>query len=223
MLNHPWSKPFNQADWLGIAIRRVSANQWHTGVVYVVNGTAKLRHLCGHLTLRDELAEDGRYLWIDVAALGSINKRLMALRLARAGQDKVPYGVGFLEDGRYLDKKTLLYCKTEPGMGLTCATYVMEIFHTFGYKPFVFSEWTADGADVKWQADALNDNLYNNPSDADHFEAEHQNIGSPRFHPQHVTGAGHPSKWPISRVDAEALAFQVTTDYSKWWPADLVH
>lgn len=223
MLNDPLGKPFDQADWLGFAIRRVSATQWHTGMVYVVQGKARLRHLCGHLALRDEPAGDVRYLWIDVAALGTVNKRLISLRLARAGQDKVPYGVGFLEDGHYLDKKTLRYRRTEPGMGLTCATYVMEILHTFGHKPFVVSEWAAEDGDAKWQADALQDNLQNNPEDADHFKAEQQNIGSPRFHPQHVMGAGHPNNWPVSRTEAETLASQVTADYNAKRPVSLLH
>ncbi|MFV3073157.1 hypothetical protein [Niveispirillum fermenti] len=223
MLNNPTSIPFDRADSIGFVIRRISGDQWHTGMLYIHEGKARLRHLCSHNHLEDEPAEELHYLWTEVAAIGSINKRLIALRLGKGGKNKVPYGVGFLDNGHYLDKQTLHYTKTELGMGLTCATYVMEILHTFGFKPFTISEWTPNDGDVHWQRSILQYFKQCHPDAEKHFETEQQNIGSPRFHPQHVTGAGHAEEWPVSKTDAELLATQVTINYNAVFPQPLMH
>ena len=215
MLNDPVSVPFDSVQSIGFAIMRTGAHQWHVGMLYKINGhAARLRHLCWHLEVKDDDLCDFRYMWVDVAALGPQNKRLLALRLSKVGKDKVPYGVGFKEDGEYIDKKTLRYRKTVLGDGLTCATYVLEILQTFGHKPFVFSQWVATQPDIDWQKATIAENEAKYPNDIAHFSAERSNIGGARFRPEHITASGKENKWPVSQESADTGGAAVIVKYN---------
>jgi hypothetical protein len=96
MLNDPLQAGFEKVDLVGFAIRRPGPEQYHVGLLYKVPGKpVRLRHQCDHLDIRDKEPDNPEYLWTDVAALSSLNKRLIANKMSRAGGDKVPYGVGF--------------------------------------------------------------------------------------------------------------------------------
>jgi len=219
MLNDPWNAPFDQVDWIGFAIKRTAGRQFHVGILYKLNGKpVHLRHQCDHRLLVDAPPTDFAYLWINVSALGAINKRLIANKLSKAGGDKIPYGIGFKMNEQYLDKKTLKYCNTDPGNGLTCATYILAVLRTLGFDPFEYGEWHPTASDVGWQENSLSRKALQFPNDADHFSAEQTHVGGPRFRPEHVVGAGHPPSWPIAQAHADVLGAEVIGCYDQRRP-----
>lgn len=219
MLFDPLKNPFDGVEWAGFAIRHVRAGQFHVGFLYKLQGkAARLHHQHSHLDTRDEAPSEFDYLWLNIAPLSQINKRLIANRLSRAGGDKIPYGVGFDLDGEYLDRKTLKYARTDPGEGLTCATYVVSVLENLGFPPFVREGWQSSPEDVEWQRRILEFMASKNPDSAEHFEAEKANVGGPRFRPDHVAGAGAAQKWPIKQDEANSLAEQVVAAHEALRP-----
>jgi hypothetical protein len=219
MLKDPVQESFDKVDIAGFAIRRPSPGQYHIALLYKVSEKpARIRHQCDHLELRDKQAGGIDYLWTDIAALSSLNKRLIANKMSRAGGDKVPYGVGFRQDGKYLDKKTLKYAVTEPGQGLTCATYIIAVMETLGFFPFDRKRWTSTTEDTNWQAKMIAQQTAQHPSAGKHFEAERAHIGEPRFRPEHVVASAYPLIWPLTQETANEIAAKVTACYDQKRP-----
>lgn len=222
MLSDPFNEAFDNVDLVGFAIRRAERRQFHVGILYKLPGKpVHLRHQCTHNILVDTEPQEFAYLWTNIAALKSVNKRLLANKLYKAGGDKIPYGVGYQIDREYLDKKTLKYKVTEPGQGLTCATYVMAVLEAMGFKPFDLKDWQPVASDAEWQRNMIDDLAKKNADDADHFLAEQANIGQWRFRPEHVAGSGNPSTWPIAQAQANELGAQVVASYDEKRPPQL--
>jgi hypothetical protein len=219
MLNDPLQAGFENVDLVGFAIRRPGPEQYHVGLLYKVPGKpVRLRHQCDHLDIKDKEPDNPEYLWTDVAALSSLNKRLIANKMSRAGGDKVPYGVGFRVDGKYLDKKTLKYAVTELGEGLTCATYIVAVMETLGFFPFDRKGWTSTPEDTNWQKAMISRKAAEHPTAVKHFEAEKAHIGESRFRPEHVVAAGYPPTWPLTQAVANELAGKIVAFYNQKRP-----
>jgi hypothetical protein len=170
MLNDPLQKGFEELDRVGFAIRRPEPSQFHVGLLYKDAKKVYLRHQCDHLVLKED-EPSCAYLWTDIAALSPLNKRLIANKMSRAGGDKVPYGVGYRLNGNYLDKKTLKYLVTEPGAGLTCATYIIEVLETLGFFPFDRKNWLSTEHDTAWQEQQIEQKMRRHPGAKEHFRS----------------------------------------------------
>jgi hypothetical protein len=218
MLNDPAQSGFENVDRLGFAIRRPRERQFHVGLLYRSGTKSKLRHHCEHNDLRDEDAGNPEYLWTDIAALSAVNKKLIANRMSRAGGDKVPYGVGFRAGRKYLDPKTLKYVSTNPGDGLTCATYIVAAMETLGFVPLDMSDWPETTEDTAWQARMVQAQAEKFPKDKEHFEAEKANVGGPRVRPEHVVATAYPKTWPITHAEATEIGAKVIACYDKKRP-----
>ncbi len=214
MLNDPLHNPYDKVHYFGFAIRRVTASQWHVGMLYKFGAAeARLRHQCSHDYLRDEEAKghECHFLWVDIAALDDINKKLIAGKLTKAGGDKIPYGIGFQEGGSYIDNETLRYINTNPGMGLTCASYILAVLASLGFRPLDIEHWKSTEADIAWQTSILL--AVGIPHQSEHYIKETNNIGAPRFRPEHIVASGLESEWPIDQLTAEVRGSDVITVY----------
>jgi hypothetical protein len=219
MLNDPSNTGFETVELTAFAILRSGAGQFHTGLLYKIGKKVHLRHQCDHLVVKDgEPSTDSDYLWTNISALSALNKRLIANKLSRAGGDNVPYGVGYRVNGNYLDKRTLKYIATNPGDGLTCATYVVAVMETLGFRPFETEKWLPIDEDTAWQRDTIESQMGRHPESKEHFEAEKANIGSPRFRPDQVVAAGYPPTWPLTQAQANELGEKVISSYDAQRP-----
>jgi hypothetical protein len=218
MLNDPLKIEFDKVDLVGFAMRRPRDRQFHVGLLYKHGKKTYLRHHCDHLDLKEEEASNMNDLWTDIAALSQLNKRLIANKMAKAGSDKVPYGIGYRVDGKYIDKKTMKYAVTEIGQGLTCSTYIVAALETLGFFPFKRSEWEATEQDTAWQKTALEDQVRRHPEAEEHFKAEQCNVGGPRFRPDHIVASAYPAEWPIAQDKANELGVQVIACYDSKRP-----
>ena len=218
MLKDPAETGFDQVDDVGYAFRRPGGQQYHVGILYKSGDQVRLRHQCDHLETRDEIAGHPSDLWTDIAAIKATNKAIIAARLAKVGGDTVPYGVGYKSDKGYIDKRTLKYCLTTPGDGLTCATYIVAILEALGYAPFDHTNWLPTINDVVWQANILGLMAGAHSDAGAHFAAEQANIGAPRYQPEHVVASGVPAEWPLSQVAANDLGVVAKSEYNRMRP-----
>jgi len=191
-VNSVFNNSFANVDGIAVALSRPKKrlNQQHVGVLYKdTNNTTQLLHQAWHCDLRKEPPND-KYIWLDVP-LDPINKIHLATvceMIFQANKSGIPYGLcvdgtGFAIDGSF--------DANDHNDGLTCATFVIQVFHSQGIIIIDLDGWKHRKADKKWQNQILQ-NLKAYPTTTDAF-IEHQKskilAGSARFKPEEVAAA----------------------------------
>lgn len=179
---------FENIDTVCVAICRPKRklNQQHIGLLYV-GGEGKLSflHLAWHYQLIKEAPKE-KYLWMDIS-LDPINKMHLAtvceLIYDSNQNSSIPYGIcidgtGFAKDGKFTAEENYA--------GLTCATFVIQVFHSQGFQIIDFEKWKHRKADKCWQMQIIQ-NLKNRASE-EHIQYQRRKIleGAARFKPEEV-------------------------------------
>ena len=147
---------FDEINGVSVAIGRLDKRrrQQHTGIYYrSSNGTPKFLHLAWHYKLRNEEPQD-EYLWLD-SILDPINQTHLATicqLIFDSNVDGIPYGIciegtDFARNGKFTAE--------EQHAGLTCATFVIQVFHSQGFRIIDFDKWKHRQSDKKWQRQIL--------------------------------------------------------------------
>lgn len=185
-----FNSSFDQIDTVCLAIARLDVNreQQHTGLLYFDGDKVNLLHLAWHNDLRKD-DPDKNYLWLEIP-LDSINKIHFATYCAMIYENNekgIPYGLSiegsnFSEDGNFI--------QNEPHVGLTCATFVIRVFHAQGFDIIDFEKWPSRVEDKKWQIGIIN--FLKRYVSHEYFEAQYEKIlsGVARFKPEEVAVAG---------------------------------
>src|SRR5262249_3545344 len=148
-------RQYNELSTVGIAIR--GQGQLHIGVLHRIDDDVQLCHLRFHHDLVREPPEEG-YYWEDCQIFcGGVdrtaNGRFFAISVAETANDpNIPYGFAFEEncfgnDGTYHAMKI--------GQGLTCATFIIALFHCAGYPIVKLDTWKRRSEDSTFQNDIL--------------------------------------------------------------------
>ncbi|UWU25433.1 hypothetical protein N2601_31075 (plasmid) [Rhizobium sp. CB3060] len=150
--------PGQHLDQIGVAIKKVSEHQNHVGVLYRYGDTVRMSHLWWHHRLSDEVLDEG-YHWGKCGLFEDdpLNGQAFAakLRAIRQNRGTIPYG--FYSKGDAFDEAGVFQPFEEPGMGLTCATYVTSVFEWFGHSIVDLDTWRPRDTDVEWQKGMLSD------------------------------------------------------------------
>tara|TARA_R110001583_G_scaffold150393_1_gene302458 strand:+ start:2466 stop:3152 length:687 start_codon:yes stop_codon:yes gene_type:complete len=179
---------FADVEAVGVAISRPKKrlNQQHIGLLYLdEDASPQLLHHAWHHDLRKESPSD-KYLWLDIP-LDPINKLHLATfceLVYEANKDGIPYGIctdgtGFSDDGAFT--------AGDNHEGLTCATFVAQVFHSQGFIIIDFAGWKHRKADKKWQLQILQ-NLKQSGASEEHLEHQRKRMlsGAARFKPEEV-------------------------------------
>lgn len=177
---------------LSIALTSINAKQRHIGILYTDSGnTEKLLHFAWYKKLRNDNPKD-KYIWYDIA-LDEINKITLSAWcevIFHANQNNIPYdinmyGTSFDETGEFQ--------KTQTYSGLTCATFVMQVFHSHGLKIIDLANWPIREEDKTWQFNIAKTLLEEIPliNRAPYLKTKLQEImlGVQRFRPEEVAAA----------------------------------
>ena len=167
-----------------------------------VRNPAKVAHLAFHLMLRFDTPSDvmrhGELAWVQ-CGLDEINRSVLAAAIARSavdGQLPVPYSPHY--EGVYLEKGTLRYERGAPGEGLTCATYMLEVFDALGFELVLRDTWPVreqeDREWVEWIISELEKNAHCTP---EHIQAIRDHPIGVRFRPEEVAGAVASERPPL--------------------------
>lgn len=136
---------------LGVAIRFMSGDQAHVGLIYQQPGGAfRFLHLPQHGHLQDEPLPKGSY-HIAPAWLDSRHQAWLAL-VCPALQDIVdayPYSPHYCHGALAADGA---FNPPEPGFGLTCATFVMGFLASHGFDVVRAEEWPHRESDDAFHA-----------------------------------------------------------------------
>ncbi len=189
-INSIFNSSHADINGISVAIGRPdpSQNQQHIGILFIdADQSPKFLHLAWHYELRKD-EPNIKYLWVDIP-IDPINKIHLATVCAlifESNQNGIPYGIcvdgtGFAEDGSFTSE--------EKFAGLTCATFVIQVFHSQSYWLVDFEKWPDRADDMTWQNQIL-DTLQKYASN-DHIKAQREKIqkGAARFRPEEVAAA----------------------------------
>jgi hypothetical protein len=198
---------FAALEHVGVAIKSFSPRQKHVGLIYRVDNDLNLLHLAWHIDLRNEPVKPG-YFW-GVCGLfvdDALNGKIFAARMLSVARNQgiIPYGVyangkAFAENGSFVPFP-------EPGMGLTCATFVIQLFHSFGHAICDLSSWEARDDDATWQAEIIEKLREDYPQHADRVS---DYIGRHRIRPEEAAAAVMNPAPPTSFSRAVELAAEI--------------
>jgi hypothetical protein len=198
--------PFDQVRPAGIAIRDLDSQQRHMGILHRDLGAKEVRllHLAWHLDLRNETPIEG-YLWIDPAVPSRRLTQLAAVcRMVwlANGRDTIPYG--FSPPSDCMDADTGKYLVGPTQHGLTCATFVLAVFHRAGLPLVQYASWPVGRpGDAEWQQRILEALRRSGRATPEHIHAVENDVGTVRFRPEEVAGAATVSPLPADFGAAE--------------------
>lgn len=193
-----FNSSFNDVDGVGVAIGRPDSRyeQQHIGLLFIdADGQPKFLHLAWHYQLKKDSPDDN-YLWLDTS-LDSINKVHLATFCAsifESNPNGIPYGVcidgaSFSEEGFFIAE--------EKYAGMTCATFVINVFHSQGFLIIDSEKWSVRETDRAWQEQILR--ILENHAPKEYVESQKQRIQQghvARFRPEEVAIAAALSNAP---------------------------
>ena len=188
---------------LAIQLTDPKRKQFHVMAIYRKDHSLIIGDLQWHFKVGRRYAGDEPEIKWVAPDLNEMDQRLLASKIdvwLELNATKIPYSVA--HPGGIIWKDNV-WAGNQPGQGLTCATFILELFKELGI-PFVDVEsWDARCGDKEWAENILNI-LRSKLSTAD-FEAQRDRLGSTvRIRPSDVVSAAH-----LVKADLEvALRFK---------------
>ena len=218
-LNNLNTAPFDAVQAIALVIRTTRSGQQHIGIVYKdpddPQADTTLIDLQWHYALssRPILPKDkDKYLWV-TPSIDPETAYVLARLCNKVGTKySLPgnvigyalryYGVGFdVRTGELGNKK---------GLGLTCATFVLAIFASYGIPLLELATWRKRAEDKLWGEQIVAD-LRKHGADEKHVEAVNKQVkrGCLRYRPEEVAAAGAAPSVPIGFEYAEELGKRI--------------
>lgn len=163
----------------------------HLGLlIRTETGELSLIHLGWHHYLENDTPPDECYCWVQ---LDWMNKTVATsiidwcLEVAEINKNSIQYSILYGGDSHFDTNSQ--FVDGPPGFGLTCATFVLDIFHNFGLELLDIEGWTHREGDKQW-ADFILDMLKKTRHvSQEHLEAQQAMMDKfVRFRPEEVAG-----------------------------------
>lgn len=193
---------------LGVAIKNNGETR-HIGILLNDHGVGMILHLAWHKDVRFERV-DPTYFWIPTGLpsedVMAISEALVAAAANQPSLSSVSYSP--LYEGSYFLGNSLHYVRNEPGHGLTCATFVLAVFDSFGYNLIDANQWPVRDEDEQWRDNVI-ENLKQHPRTStpqemeEHIRAILTHPSAIRFRPEEVAASVAATKLPMGFMDAE--------------------
>lgn len=162
--------------------------------------------LCSHLrTRRVEARANDQMFWVE-PRISEEERKFLAAKVnawLERNENKIPYSVASPGGVVFRDD---VWVGDQPGQGLTCATFIVELFNELGI-PFIDAEtWTARTGDEDWALGILD--MLQGSMSLEHADAQRRLIGqATRIRPSDVAAAGE-------LIQEESLAALTFTEVS---------
>ncbi len=198
LVNFPEVTPFDGVDTVGFALSTNDPNsiQNHIAILYKFDSDEpKLLHLAWHEDLRTEQTPNNKYIWIDLGEqFTEIDKQIILAHVFKIveanGSAVIPYG--FDSKGQYIDLETGKFKPSLKAVGLTCATFVLQVFKSCGFELVNLDSWQKkDKKAIRWQKEMLKTLVEREGVSKEFLEHQTANIGSRRYLPEEVAAASH--------------------------------
>lgn len=216
IINSSSDKPFIDVDVVGIAIsRNHQHNQNHIAILYKyddIEAEPLILHVATHHKFLKELP-DSRYLWLDLSGdFDSIDRAIICghvQKIADANSiDSIQYGLDV--NSKFIDSETGKFKSTMNNIGLTCGTFILEVFESCGFKLINWDSWPKNQkSDIKWQKKII-ELVFSRLPDVpkDYLERQSKNIGNARFLPEEVA-ASTQLEIPVNKAKVKKPALDI--------------
>ncbi|HWC59576.1 MAG TPA: hypothetical protein VHC44_07765 [Verrucomicrobiae bacterium] len=202
----------SELDHVAIAITSVrnKPGQHHVGVLHKDESSREVRmlHLAWHNQLRNSVPKTS-YAWV-VPPIPKRRARQVAAfcrKVHRANISGIPYAFSLASD--CFDEQTGAFLVGPERLGLTCASFVLGIFHSTGLPLLQYDTWPKkrDG-DEEWQRRVI-ENLKQSGASQEHIQGVESELGAIRYRPEDVAGAGASESIPASFDEANLLSIEI--------------
>ncbi|WP_177228288.1 hypothetical protein [Paraburkholderia megapolitana] len=192
---------------IGVAIGG-ALDQRHVGLLFRAGSRdIQFLHLAWHHHLKCGRPDPG-YGWVACPSFDDEEANMFAtwaLAVYNANVGSMPYGLNYALGSQFDDAGKFI--ASTDGEGLTCATFLMALFRSFGYDAVEEQSWVNRESDRAFHEKIVTA-LRSAPSaDPQHVAAQERHIGTaPRFRPEEVAVALNAYvDDPICFADAEPL------------------
>ena len=200
-------------DNICVVIKEFDENQYHTGFFFKsISGEVKFLHLAWYENLILGKPNPD-YKWLDIPfdEYNQLHFQLFLESIFAQNNKNIPYGISI--DGIDFGSNGELL-KKEEYLGLTCATFVLRVLHSQGYKIINLDEWKISEEDEIWQKDIISKLEEYAPKKF----IEHQKtyIGKvARYKPSEVVVAANSENHPLPQESIIELSKKLIQDYFK--------
>lgn len=189
---------------VGIAIKQVAGEQLHLGILYRIDKSdPRFCHLAWHYQLMDEPPQND-YYWDDCLFLidDPVNAKIFSARMLTIAQSKRIIAYGIYHEGGVFTHDAKFIGFPDEGMGLTCASFVVAVFHSMGLPILQEKTWQSRGDDNIWQQKILK--LLEERAGAAHVRAAKKYVGAFRMRPEEVAASATAENPPLDFKQADA-------------------
>lgn len=209
-------------DTVGLWINQQGVG--HVGLTYVhpETGATRILDLLGSNRVRDEAMAwrecRKQYLYAP-ARLSELNRKTFPGYLANVALNarEIPFGIDWLGSIGSFDIDGF-YCPKDGEPGLTCATFVSEIFRGWAMQVVDETDWplnTEEG--LRWRTELVASLRRNGKTPEDQIEAIERLDPVVRLSPADIAAAGTQNSelWPMGSEAVAELAAGVVADFAK--------
>lgn len=203
-----WDGTFKK-EGVAIAIKQISGDQLHLGILCKEASTGDVIHLSNHLSLRKS-EHVTQYHYVNIAQLNDYEHMHMCayiLAVYEKNKATIPYGPC---DGGKLD--TTGDYDGGVGDGLTCSSFVISAFESQGFHFIDKSTWPTRDDDKCWQEMTISEfkmNHCDNAEDIAHFQKQFSMIGALRYRPHEVAASVTFSNYKNGFVDIQPISMEI--------------
>lgn len=191
-------RPLSENKHVAVAIAEPAVDQRHTGLFFRFSAADphEFLHLAWQCDLRLQTPKN-TYLWVEPAipARRLIQVAAICDDIASANvPDQIPYSFGPPND--CFDEHSCAFLLGPTKTGLTCASFVLAVFHRAGLQLVNYGTWPKPTLeDIEWQRTVLANLKSLRTTDPSRVTQEHitcvqSEVGtSVRYRPEHVAAA----------------------------------
>ena len=173
-----------------IQVSDPSSNQLHVAALYRVDNCLMIGDLQNHLLTRRTVVRPSAGLFWIAPNLNQEDQQILAATIDTwldVNENKIPYSVA--HPGGVIFKDNV-WVGNEPSQGLTCATFISELFNELGFPFINIGTWQSRIGDDEWAKRILD--MISESMSPEHVEAQLNNIGqTTRVRPADIAAAGH--------------------------------
>jgi len=203
--------PVGEQQWTTVVVGEPEADQRHIGILHRdQNEGLQLLHLAWHCLLQnDSELPDYMVVWIELNVPLARQKSVAAFCRRvwkKNGQDKIPYAFS-RPDGSF-DAATGEYLIDPSRFGLTCASFVLALFHAAGLAIAEYESWPVNReGDRDWQESIIA--KLEGRASPEHIEHLRSEIGTVRYRPEEVAAAATLAPPAATFEQTRGLALQI--------------
>jgi hypothetical protein len=171
----------------GVAFERTYTG-FHVGIIHKSDSSNhKFLHLAWHLQLENDDLNVPYRVFVNIPeARARQVAAYCRLVWERNAHDGIPYAFSAPNDA--FDPESASFLLSSTRVGLTCASFVLAVFHAVGLRLADYSTWLPRESDTAWQTEVIS-YMVKSGADPRHIESVTKEVGSIRFRPAEVVAA----------------------------------